>query len=341
MKDKFLHLSLGGLFAACIAFAQPSTPLAFEVATIKPSAPIDMGALRNGKAHIGTRIDAARIDIGSATLSRLICSAYRLKPYQVSGPEWLKNTMFDIQATLPPGATASKVPEMLQTLLAERFGLKVHRDAREQPVYALVVAKGGPRLTESAPDPTPPPAASTGTADSPPTAGNGRPESIAFPTAQGDVKLTRSGEGINLEMPAGEITGKVRASVVRNGPSPTIHLESSATTMKSFAAMLSVGVVDRPVVDMTGLTGNYELAVDISGDDAINVARASVSFLPMGGGGGGEGRHEGGTAPGGASDPSGSSIFSSLQKLGLKLEPRKLPLDTLVIDHIEKTPTEN
>jgi len=336
MKDKFLHLSLGGLFAACVAFAQPSTPLAFEVATVKPSAPLDMAALRNGKAHIGTRLDAARLDIGSATLSRLICSAYRLKPYQVSGPEWLKNTMFDIQATLPHGATAAQVPDMLQTLLAERFGLKVHRDSKEQPVYALVVAKGA-KLTESAPDPAPPPAP----VDAPQPESKGRPESIAFPTAQGDVKLTRSGEGINLEMPGGEITGKVRASVVRSGPSPTIHLESSATTMKSFAAMLSVGIVDRPVVDQTGLTGNYEIAVDISGDDAINVARASVSFLPMGGGGGGEGRHEGGTAPGGASDPSGSSIFSSLQKLGLKLEPRKLPLDTLVIDHIEKTPTEN
>jgi uncharacterized protein (TIGR03435 family) len=42
-----------------------------------------------------------------------------------------------------------------------------------------------------------------------------------------------------------------------------------------------------------------------------------------------------------ASDPSGGSIFSSLQQMGLKLEPRKAPVDLIVVDHVEKVPTEN
>src|SRR5665213_2250323 len=85
-------------------FAQ--APLAFEVATVKPSAPLDPAAIKGGTAHIGTRIDASRVDIGTASLFRLICTAYRLRPYQVTGPDWLKTTVFDIQAKIPSGVPA-------------------------------------------------------------------------------------------------------------------------------------------------------------------------------------------------------------------------------------------
>jgi uncharacterized protein (TIGR03435 family) len=166
---------------------------------------------------------------------------------------------------------------------------------------------------------------------------------MSLPTMQGDVKLVRTEKGASIEKPGGEIQGRIRASV--NPPAgsqpPRFHLESSGTTMKSFAEMLSVGVVGRPVVDMTGLTGAYEVAVDISMDDAMNVARASVTLLPTGGGGGDGGAGKEGAAGANLADPSGSSIFASIQNLGLKLDPRKLPLELLVIDHIEKTPTAN
>ena len=315
-----MRMSLGLLLATSTAFAQ----FAFEVATIKPSAALDPAAMRAGTAHTGTKIDAARVDIGTDSLFRLICIAYRLKPWQVTGPEWLKTTAYDIQAKIPDSGTPDHVPEMLQTLLTERFALKIHRDARDQAVYALVVAKGGMKMKESAPEPAPPPPA----ADAP------KPQSMSIPTEQGDVKITLGSAGINIEMPGGEISGKLRMTMGGGGGAPSrIHLESSGTTMKAFAEMLSVGVVERPVVDMTGLSGNYEVAVDLSQEDAMNAARASVSFLPRGGGGGG--------GDAGASDPSGSSIFASIQNLGLKLEPRKLPFDTLIVDHMEKTPTAN
>jgi uncharacterized protein (TIGR03435 family) len=332
-----LRISIILQFAASVALAQPEAPLAFEVATIKPSAPVDTAALRDGRAHVGTKIDAARVDIGTASLFRLVCIAYRLKPYQVAGPDWLKTTMYDILAKIPDGITAEKVPEMLRTLLVERFGLKIHHDARDQPVYALVVGKGGPKMKESATEPTP-------AADAPAAAEKASGETISMPTAQGDVKLTRSATGISIEMPGGEISGKIQVTMAGGpGTPPKFHLESSGTTMKTFAEMLSVGVVDRPVVDLTGLTGHYELAVDLSLEDAMSVVRASVNIVPVGGGGGGGG--DAGKAraePGaGASDPSGASIQASIQNLGLKLETRKLPLDALVVDHIEKTPTSN
>jgi uncharacterized protein (TIGR03435 family) len=99
-----------------------------------------------------------------------------------------------------------------------------------------------------------------------------------------------------------------------------------------------VGVLDKPVVDMTNLKGNYDVAVDLSEFEAMGVIKTSLSFLPIGGPGGGGGDKNGMAV---ASDPSGSMLRSSITKLGLALDARKLPLDLLVVDHMEKTPTEN
>jgi uncharacterized protein (TIGR03435 family) len=188
------------LSASALIAQAPLAPPAFEVATIKPSASLDPAALRAGRSHAGTKIDGARVDIGAAPLFRLICIAYRAKPYQVSGPDWLKTTNYDIQAKIPDGATADRIPEMMQALLAERFGLKLHRDSKDQPVYALVVAKGGPKMKESAPDLAPP----LEKAPAP---------SMSMPTMQGDVKLTIGPQGPIIEMPGGEIPGKLRLTV--------------------------------------------------------------------------------------------------------------------------------
>jgi uncharacterized protein (TIGR03435 family) len=331
MRIGITRIGLSALLAAGTGLAQ--TPLAFEVATVKPSAPLDVAAIRAGRAHVGTKMDAARVDIGSASLFRLICTAYRMRPYQVTGPEWLKTTMYDIQAKIPEGGTVEKIPEMLQALLAERFGLKIHYDSKDQGVYALVVGKGGIKMKESAPEP-----ASAPVTDATPAAEKAAMVSMSMPTAQGDVKLTRTAQGASIEMPGGEINGKIRMTTNGgSGAQMRIHLESSGTTMTSFAQMLSVGILDRPVVDKTELTGRYEVGVDISPEDAMNVARASTSFGPRQGGGGDAGKLPEAVA----SDPSGSSLFASIQKLGLKLEPRKLPLEMLVVDHIDKTPGGN
>ena len=110
--------------------------------------------------------------------------------------------------------------------------------------------------------------------------------------------------------------------------------------MKIFAAMLSAGVVDRPVVDMTGLTGAYDIGVDISAEDAMNVMTSATDF-GMGRRGAGDGDGGKSMAAGIASDPSGASMISSIQKLGLRLEPRKAPLDVVVVDRINRDPTPN
>ncbi len=76
-------------------------------------------------------LDGAHVDIRLMSLRDLIILAYRIKPYQLPGtPDWMKTEVFDIVATIPQGVTSAAVPEMLQALLAERFGLRIHRESR-------------------------------------------------------------------------------------------------------------------------------------------------------------------------------------------------------------------
>jgi uncharacterized protein (TIGR03435 family) len=300
------------LFVAGAAFAQaPAAGLAFEVASVKLSGPPDQAKLMSGR--VGMKVDGARVDIGFLSLANLIGTAYRVKPYQISGPDWMSAQRFDIMAKLPAGASQDQVPEMLQALLAERFKLTVHRASKEIQIYALVVGKNGPKLKESPPDE---PAAS---------AADGAPPST-------DTSLRVSGDpqkGMTVSNGLGSGTVKM---TMANG---AMHMESQKMSMVQFAEALS-RFLDHPVVDMTAITGNYQMALDLSMEDLMNAARSAGVQVPAGAGGmAGRGSAEG------ASDPSSSSLFNNVQQLGLKLEARKAPVDQIVIDHLEKLPTEN
>ena len=80
------------------------------------------------------------------SLYGLILTAYRLEDYQLTGPDWMIMDTFDILANMPESATKEQLPEFLQAMLAERFGLVVRRESKEQSIYALTVGKGGPSL---------------------------------------------------------------------------------------------------------------------------------------------------------------------------------------------------
>jgi uncharacterized protein (TIGR03435 family) len=267
--------------------------------------------MQAGKFNVGMKIDKARVNIGFLSLSDLITIAFKVKSYQISGPDWLGAQRFDIQATLPEGATEEQVPEMLQSLLADRFGLKIHHSSKEASVYALVVAKGGPKLKDAEPD-DPPPA-------------DGKP-------AEPGMKMSGNIEGKGMVVSAGGQKTKVQM-----GPNGTMHMELSKVSMAQFTEMIS-RFLDRPVVDMTELKGNYQVAIDLTMQDMMNVARSAGVAVPRGSAGG----DATGAGPADtASEPSTGSIFQSVQQLGLKLESRKAPIDQIVIDHLEKIPTEN
>jgi len=125
---------------------KPSGPR-FEVASIKSAPPLAPELRRSPGTPPGVRMDKAQASFGGMSLAALISYAYGVKLAQISGPEWLTTQRFDILGKLPEGGSTEGVPEMMQGLLAERFGLKLHRESKEFAVYALVAAKAGIKLT--------------------------------------------------------------------------------------------------------------------------------------------------------------------------------------------------
>lgn len=277
--------------------------------------------MATGKLHIGMSIDAARVDIGSMSLADLIPFAFGVKAYQVSGPDWMNQNRFDILAKMPEGATKDQVPQMLQALLVDRFKLVVHRENREHPIYALIIGKNGSKLKESPPEAEPPPTDPKST--------------VLINAPEGQVRMGGDAKGVTV---SGGAMGNMRITPGQNG---TMHLESTNTKLPAFADLLT-RFVDRPVVDMTELKGSYTIGLDLSLAELRNVAKAAGIGVPGAGLDAGRGGRGGTNGPGGdASDPGGNTVFESVQQLGLKLDPRKAPVDTIVVDHIEKTPSEN
>lgn len=314
--------------AAVAAFGQKP---AFEVASIKPAAALDIAkvaeGIRNGQMpRVGPRVDGARAEFTYMALKDLIVLAYNVKAYQITGPDWLGAQRFDIVAKMPDGASKDDAPKMLQALLEERFKLAIHRDSKEHPVLALVVGKGGPKLKES-------PAAPEPIDENAPL----KPGEMKVDSAEGPVRMTLGQNGATVNMGAkGTMTYKVDAG------SQTLRLEASMVTMGGFADMLTqlsqvTGGGGRQVVDMTELKGNYQVAIDFSLADLMSMARTAGATVP-----GAAGAEAAPARPAeAASDPSGSTLLNAVQALGLKLESRKAVVEQLIVDHVEKTPTEN
>lgn len=311
------------LLVACSALGQtaPSGP-AFDVASVRAAAPIDqatmLAGLRAGKRPESMTIEGSRATFKYESLKELIAYSYKVRLYQVTGPDWLATDRFDVAAKLPDGASHDDVPAMLQALLIDRFHLAAHLETKEHPVLALTLAKGPGKLKEIATAPAPL------DLDAPLKPGQQKVDSI-----DGPLILTRNPEGTTTyDMGTrGTFTLKV------DGDTGTLHLTGNGMTLKGLALMLTSlgGGNGRPVVDMTGLTGHYELAVDFSLSDLVASLHDQGIDIPVRPGGGSD-----------ASEPGGDSTVSdALAKLGLKLEKSKAMIEQLVIDHVEKLPTEN
>jgi uncharacterized protein (TIGR03435 family) len=96
------------------------------------------------------KTEASRVVIRSWSLADITGAAYRVRTDQISGPDWLGSQRFDVQSNMPAGVSPDQVTEMLQTPLAERFKMVARRSQKAMPIYALTVAKSGPKLQESA-----------------------------------------------------------------------------------------------------------------------------------------------------------------------------------------------
>lgn len=207
------------------------------------------------------------------TAKECIDLAYDLPPGMiVGGPEWIASERYDISALTPDDSSS---PEqrllMLQTLLMERFRLTFHREAKELPVYALVIGNGGLKLRENA----------------------------AGPKRAGNL-------------------------VIQPTPNRGAMIPARNATMAEFVSTMQRFVMDRPVVDRTGLTGTWDFDLEWAVDGTRlpqtlgPVSERLTSARPI------------------AGKESKPDIFSAVQQLGLRLQPTKAPVEALVVDTVVK-----
>jgi uncharacterized protein (TIGR03435 family) len=307
------------LLAPIVLFGQTAAPPAFEVASIKEALPLSLENVRAVQFHVGMNINGARADYGFMSLADLIPYAYRVERYQLSGPAWMNETRWDILAKIPVGQPADRAPEMMQNLLAERFKLAIHRENREQSVYALIIGKGRLKVKEAAADEEAPP--------TPQPAGPGSPApGFSVAGAGGGLSHVRMNNDGRSGAISGGATGTVR---VTPGPNGGMQMQMAKITMDALAGML-MQFMDRPIVNATELKGNYEVTLDLPTDPMAGMpaARKLTAILGLG-------------PAGMASDTSGAAIFQAVKDLGLELRPRKSSVETIIVDHAEKTPTAN
>jgi len=272
------------------AFCQAPARLEFEVASVKPAKPQSAQ-----QANMGVHIDGAQVHINYYSLRDYIRRAYRLKNYQISGPDWLTSERFDVDAKLPAGGTPAQVPEMLQALLADRFQLTTHRGSKEFPAYGLVAVPGALKLKQAGAD------AATDAGDPAKNATN--------------VSAGGSEQGVSVNYGNGTYY-----SFANN------RLEVKRFSMARFADLMSL-FLDRPVVDITDLQGDYSFTLDLASEDyrvmLIRIGMSQGVALPP----------EALRLLDGASD---DSVHSGLRALGLKLEPRKALVSGRLQDVIDK-----
>jgi uncharacterized protein (TIGR03435 family) len=282
------RIILLSLLACAALFAQ--TRKEFEVASVKPS-----GDQPPNLVNVGLHIDGSQVRISYLSLKDYISIAYRVRINQIVGPDWMASQRFDIAGKLPDGSAPSDVAAMLQSLLADRFQMKLHREMKEFPVYGLEVAKTGLKVMPSGE-----------------TEGFDRGVNVA---AGGNAN------GATISFGAGAFFSLGLDSI-----------EIKKLGMGTITDMLT-RFLDRPVIDMTNLKGTYDLTLPLTSEDRnVMLIRSAVAA--------------GVVLPPQAvaymdSITTHDSLSASLQKIGLTLEPRRSPLEVVVIDQMSKTPTEN
>jgi uncharacterized protein (TIGR03435 family) len=297
--------------AAFAIFAQSKTKkLAFEVVSIKPT-----NAADNRPGMIGDPT-GGRFITSNVHLRQLIVLAYGERPargvpvnIQITGlPGWATTDGYDVQAQPEAGFTPTQqqTQEMLQSMLEDRFKLRIRRESKEAPIYALVVGKNGVKMKLSE-DQTP---------FNPAGPGPGGPPS---PGAAGAGRRGAGGPGSAPPAPGAgpmqmQMTGPIPRGMIFNGLG---QLRAGAQTMALLAGLLT-SQTGRKVVDKTGLTGLYDIELKWT-TEQLN----------------------GAPPPGLETGTADATLFTAIQEqLGLRLAPDRGPVDTFVVESVQR-PSEN
>lgn len=289
------------LLLASLAFAEGPE---FDAAAIKPFVQPTAGAAAARRGGGPGTADPTHITLPGGSPKTLLTMAFGFKNYQVVGPDSLDTDRFDFAVVVPAGATRDDVNIMWRNLLVSRFGLKYHIEQREFPVDDLVVGPKGHKLVDNT-DPPPQPGPD-GTIPPPerPKIENGRP----ILTSAMTVTMTKAGP---------------------NGVTATMFARGQ--TIRGLTDMLSAELT-HPVIDKTGLTGKYDFTLEYL--PSSRVTGEMTARL----------RGNGDAAPPSPTvnpDLPPELPDALLQQLGLRLVRGKDKLDVVVVDKIERTPTEN
>lgn len=322
----YLPLLVALLCAAPVFAEGPS----FEVATVKkadepqPGKPVFFGR-RGGP---GTD-DPGRITWSGVNLRTLLMTAYDVKSYQITGPDWIDSERYEIAVKVPAAATKEQVNVMWQNLLAERFAVRLHHTSKVLAAFEMEAVKGHVKLQETT---LLDEKAVTSEVPGPITAGAvtaGRvPDVDGKGPFLGPPPLDKNG------IP--QLTRPGLVQMMTMGPNgPSARIVGRAVTIGQLASNLS-NQLNKPVVDKTGLTGKYDLVIEFTPDfRGGQPGLPGIGALPP-------------PPPGDTSqatntaEPGGTTLVAAIQQqLGLKLTSLKTPVDLLVIDKAEKTPTEN
>jgi uncharacterized protein (TIGR03435 family) len=312
-----LALAQIGLLGAGPGFGQNPTRRELEVASVRPTR-IDpatvIASISSGiTVRVGKQIRGDRVEYVCMSLGQLICEAYDVSPLLVVGPDWIQSKRFDVFCKRPKESRKEDIPVMLQALLADRFKLVTHREVKEQGVAALIIGKQGSKLRET---PEPPEALEEGQ------------EMTRLP-----VEGARQNRDSSVSIRDGGVAIRSTIKDVSKA-NALVRIEATGMTMARPADLLTRFNAGggRLVVDATGLDGRYDISLDMP---VAQMGSAMSTTGPA------ANANETGPAEG-TSDPSGGSLLlRSLRNLGLDLADRKMAVVKLIIDRLEKTPTEN
>lgn len=280
--------------------------MSFDVASVKPSTftreasfPLD-----DGNAYVpGGRLVASfppmvlhqiAYKLGGSLQERAAALAHL--------PKWVDSDLFEIEARAQGNPTKDQMRLMMQSLLADRFKLKVHFETNEAPVFALTLVKPGTLGPKLLPHQQGPPCPDSYTPPAAPPSGGTFPSKDVFPpNCNSGQTWARNG---------------VFQAGARNVP--VGYLANSIYNLG-----VQAGEVDKPVLDKTGLTGAYDYTIVYApGSYVTYTSGCPISWSPL---------------LNVAAEPKGPLFLDAVrQQLGLRLEPSKGPIRSLVIDHVEK-----
>jgi uncharacterized protein (TIGR03435 family) len=143
-----MKVSMWRTISAASLFAASLLGQEFDVAPIKPAAPQEIGRT---STRMSSDTDTGNLTYLNVNLKQILGRAFDVQQYQLTGPSFIETERFDVNASFAPHSTAAQLSSMLQKLLADRFGLKIHRETKELTAFALTVSKSGSRSNSLSP----------------------------------------------------------------------------------------------------------------------------------------------------------------------------------------------